>query len=48
MFILREEKCTGCMTCTMSCPVQAIKRKEDEMGFWYPEINTDKCIKCGK
>ena len=48
MFILREEKCTGCMTCVMSCPVHAIKRKEDEMGFWYPEINTDKCIKCGK
>ena len=20
--------------------------KKDEMGFWYPQIDKDKCIKC--
>lgn len=39
--------CTGCKACGDICPVGAIRFTIDSEGFWYPEINPNKCIKCG-
>lgn len=39
--------CTGCSSCVCSCPVHAIKMKEDEKGFLYPVIDLTVCIHCG-
>ena len=42
-----KEQCTGCGACANICPKGAIKMKQDEKGFFYPEIQTDKCVECG-
>jgi len=39
--------CSGCRTCELLCPYNAIEMKEDARGFIYPNINKEKCIKCG-
>ena len=46
--ILFEEKseCCGCGTCSAICPKNAIKMVEDEYGFLYPSIDSNKCISC--
>ena len=46
--ILFEEKseCCGCGTCSAVCPRNAIKMVEDEYGFLYPSIDSNKCISC--
>ena len=40
-------KCSGCHACYNICPKNAIEMVEDEKGFKYPVINTEKCINCG-
>lgn len=40
--------CTGCVSCVASCPANAIKMISDEHGYFVPEINHDRCNKCGK
>lgn len=40
--------CSGCYACASSCPSGCIDMKPDIEGFWYPEIDTDKCVDCGK
>lgn len=40
--------CTGCNACFNICPVNSIEMKEDELGFSYPSVDYDKCIKCKK
>lgn len=42
-----KEECSGCTACSLVCPKKAIKMIEDEEGFKYPEIDEEKCIKCG-
>ena len=32
--------------CGDLCPVNAISFVEDKQGFWYPNINEKKCIRC--
>ena len=41
-------ECTGCFACYNACPADAITMSEENEGFYYPRIDTDKCIKCGK
>lgn len=49
-FLMKHNKkdCNGCGICTQICPKNAIKMEEDEEGFFYPVIDTEKCIKCNK
>ena len=42
-----DQYCYGCSTCKTVCPVEAIKMKYNKEGFLVPEINLEKCIKCG-
>lgn len=44
----RKEECCGCTACYAICPTGAINMVEDEEGFLYPEIATNKCICCYK
>ena len=44
-----EEKanCVGCRACLNICPSKAIIMKEDEEGFFYPVVDSEKCTNCG-
>ena len=42
-----KSKCSGCYACISICPKQAMSMKVDEEGFWYPQIDTGKCVECG-
>lgn len=43
-----KKDCNGCGICTLGCPTNAIKMIEDKEGFFYPQIDEEKCIKCNK
>lgn len=43
-----EKFCTGCGACVAICPVSAIEYKINDLGFYEPSINKNKCINCGK
>jgi acetyltransferase-like isoleucine patch superfamily enzyme/coenzyme F420-reducing hydrogenase beta subunit len=48
MIDIKEKKnCCGCNACGDICSRQAIDFKVDFEGFWYPEIDPQKCIHCG-
>lgn len=38
--------CCGCDACGDVCPKQAITYLTDKEGFWYPEVDMQKCIDC--
>lgn len=40
-------QCCGCNACGMVCGKEAITMIEDEYGFRFPQIDTDKCVGCG-
>ena len=42
----RKEDCCGCTACYAICPKSAIFMQQDEEGFDYPVVNTEKCIRC--
>lgn len=42
-----KKECCGCYSCMNICPTDAISMVNDEMGFGYPKIDTEKCIECG-
>lgn len=44
----KEKACCGCTACEAVCPVQAIVMQADELGFYYPAVDEDKCFDCGK
>ena len=47
MLEIKDKKvCCGCWACFSSCPQKCIDMKEDEEGFRYPEVDTEKCIDC--
>ena len=45
--ITDKHNCCGCNACGDICPKQAISFKFDNEGFWYPEVDMQKCIDCG-
>lgn len=44
--IQRKEDCVGCNACVQRCPTSCISMKEDEQGFLYPIVDTNRCINC--
>ena len=48
MVICEKERCYGCYACLNACPKNAIELVEDELGYVYPKINDNKCIRCNK
>lgn len=42
-----KHNCCGCNACVQICPKQCIFTSEDNEGFIYPHVNTEKCIDCG-
>lgn len=47
VFTKDKTNCAGCGACVLSCRHGALCSKEDEEGFLYPELDKEKCIKCG-
>lgn len=39
--------CCGCNACGDICGKQAITFSTDKEGFWYPEVDIEKCVNCG-
>lgn len=39
--------CCGCNACGDICPTKAISFPIDNEGFWYPNVDYEKCINCG-
>ncbi len=47
MIQIKDKKdCCGCNACGDVCTRQAIIFKIDHEGFWYPEVNQNKCNDC--
>ena len=44
--IKNKVDCCGCNACGDVCNHQAITFKTDIEGFWYPEVDKDKCTDC--
>lgn len=47
MELISKNKCNGCAACAMVCPQKCITMVPNKMGFCYPEIDAERCIKCG-
>ena len=45
--IKNKVDCCGCNACGDVCSKNAITFKTDNEGFWYPEVDMEKCIDCG-
>lgn len=45
---IKKNECCGCSACNNICPLDCIIMKIDTEGFWYPEVDYTKCIKCQK
>lgn len=45
---LPKDSCSGCMLCSAICSKHCIEMIKDSEGFWYPQINLQECIHCGK
>lgn len=47
MITINDKKdCMGCYACSNICPQNCISMECDNEGFWYPEVDYHKCIKC--
>ena len=44
--IKHKEDCCGCTACQQVCPKSCISMHNDEQGFAYPRIDSEKCIDC--
>ena len=45
--IINKKDCCGCNACGDVCSHNAIVFKTDMEGFWYPEVDKEKCTDCG-
>lgn len=43
-----KNNCTGCTACMTVCPVSCISMSFDDEGFYFPKLDNNKCIKCGR
>jgi coenzyme F420-reducing hydrogenase beta subunit len=43
----KKEDCCGCTACASACPHEAIIMTPDDLGFLYPQIDSEKCTECG-
>lgn len=43
-----KDTCTGCSACMSVCPTKSITMRMDAEGFYYPTIDHETCISCGK
>lgn len=43
-----DDRCTGCNLCVSLCPVDAINLRTTDEGFWYPFVDSKKCVDCGQ
>ena len=46
--MIKLEECTGCSACEAICAHKAITMKPNIGGFLYPEIDSSKCVDCGR
>ncbi len=42
-----KDTCCGCTACEAICNHKAIIMKPDALGFFYPEVDEEKCTDCG-
>lgn len=45
--ITDKKNCCGCTACISICPSDAIRMEADSMGFEYPKVDNQKCVRCG-
>lgn len=45
--LIEKKNCCGCNACGDVCRQGAITFKTDIEGFWYPDVDKDKCVDCG-
>jgi coenzyme F420-reducing hydrogenase beta subunit len=41
-----NELCCGCFSCCNICPKEAVFMEQDDLGYYYPKIDSSKCINC--
>ncbi|WP_295090354.1 Coenzyme F420 hydrogenase/dehydrogenase, beta subunit C-terminal domain [Ruminococcus sp.] len=41
-----KSQCTGCAACANVCPSNCISMFQDDEGFYYPVVDSEKCIHC--
>ena len=47
ILITNKKQCSGCEACATCCPKHCITMKQDEEGFFYPQVDASLCVKCG-
>ena len=45
--LVSKDKCSGCSACYNVCKFGALTMERDETGFWFPFIDSSKCVECG-
>lgn len=41
-----RSECTGCLVCASRCVHQAITAVSDKNGYWFPKVDTARCVGC--
>ncbi|MBP3557014.1 MAG: Coenzyme F420 hydrogenase/dehydrogenase, beta subunit C-terminal domain [Thermoguttaceae bacterium] len=42
-----KNECTACAACAARCPKNCVEMRMDDEGFYFPVIDTKKCVHCG-
>lgn len=45
---VKHDDCCGCEACIQACPARCIEMREDQEGFRFPHLDSERCLKCGK
>lgn len=45
--IVKKQNCCGCFACYNICSQKCISMQSNDEGFWYPVVDTKRCIDCG-